>query len=80
MRLKADFIKIDGSIIKNILTDPNAQAVIKAIVFFAKECGIQTIAEFVETEEIYNAVCAYGIDYSQGYYFSKPAPIEETYA
>jgi len=76
MRLKADFIKIDGSIIKNLLTDPNAQAVVKAIVFFAKECSIQTIAEFVENEEIYKAVCDYGIDYSQGYYFSKPAPFE----
>lgn len=76
MRLKADYIKIDGSIIKNIETDPNAQAVVKAIVFFAQECGIKTIAEFVETEEIYKSVCKFGIDYSQGYYFSKPEPME----
>lgn len=77
MRLKADYIKIDGSIIKKLTTDSNAQAVVKAIVFFAQECGMKTIAEFVENEAIYTKVVEYGIDYSQGYYFSQPEPIEE---
>jgi len=72
LKLKADFIKIDGSMIKNIDTDLDAQTVVSTIVDFAKKMKIKTIAEFVENESIYNTVKALGIDYSQGYYFSEP--------
>jgi len=73
VQLEADFIKIDGSIIKKIISDTNAHAVIKAIVLFARETGMKTIAEFVENEAIFEKVKAMGIDYSQGYYFSVPS-------
>ncbi|BCZ44760.1 sensor domain-containing phosphodiesterase [Clostridium gelidum] len=72
MKLDVDYIKIDGSIIKNIHKDKSAEMVTKTIVLFAKELGIETIAEFVSEEEIYNKIKDLNIDYSQGYYFSEP--------
>jgi len=72
MKLKADYIKIDGSMIKNIDVDTDAQMVVSTIVDFAKKMQIKTVAEFVENESILNKVKELGIDYTQGYYFSQP--------
>ncbi|MEA4900453.1 EAL domain-containing protein [Desulfitobacterium sp.] len=72
MKLNVDYIKIDGSIIKNIHRDKSAEVITKTIVAFAKELGIATIAEFVAEEEIYDKITQLNVDYSQGYYFSKP--------
>ena len=76
IKLKADFLKIDGSLIKNLERDENARIVVSTIVEFSKKLGMKTIAEFVENEEIFNIVKEMGIDYSQGYFFSMP--IEST--
>jgi EAL domain-containing protein (putative c-di-GMP-specific phosphodiesterase class I) len=72
MKLKADFIKIDGSLIKNIDTDKNAYAVVETIVTFAKKNSLQTVAEFVSSESIFEKVCQLDIDFSQGFYIDKP--------
>ena len=67
-----DYIKIDGSLIKNIETNKISQSMVDTIVYFCKKQKIKTIAEFVENETIYNIICKLGVDYSQGYYFGKP--------
>ncbi len=72
MQLQADYIKIDGSLIENIDKDQSAQSIIKAIVSFAKEMNIKTIAEYVSSKEIFDKVVELGIDYSQGFYFGIP--------
>jgi diguanylate cyclase (GGDEF)-like protein/PAS domain S-box-containing protein len=72
LKLKADFIKIDGSLIKEIHDKPEAYTVVSVIVSFAKQMGIKTIAEFVEDEKTLQMLENLGIDYSQGYYFSPP--------
>ncbi|MEA3314324.1 MAG: EAL domain-containing protein [Campylobacterota bacterium] len=72
MKLKADYIKIDGSMIKDIDKNKDAQLVVTTIVDFARKMGMKTIGEFIENESIQNKVKELGIDYSQGYYFSKP--------
>lgn len=72
IKLNADFIKIDGSIVKKILTDKNSEIVVKTVIQIAKQIGSKTIAEFVENEAIYEKVKELGVDYSQGYYFSEP--------
>jgi diguanylate cyclase (GGDEF)-like protein/PAS domain S-box-containing protein len=72
IKLKADYIKIDGSLIKNILKDEASQVVVSVIVSFAKQMKIKTIAEFVEDKEILDKLQEMGIDYSQGYHFSPP--------
>lgn len=71
-KLDVDYIKIDGSLIKNINTDQDHLFTVESILFFAQRKGIQTIAEFVEDEEIYDRIRKMGIDYSQGYLFSTP--------
>jgi len=77
IELQVDYIKIDASLIKRLPHDENAYSLIKAIVRFAREVGIKTVAEFVADEEIFKKVCEVGIDYSQGYYFSPPLPLKD---
>ena len=77
VKLQADYIKIDGSIIKNITKNETHRAVVEAIVAFAKKVGMQTIAEFVSTSEIYKACQEEQIDYFQGYLFSEPVALNQ---
>jgi PAS domain S-box-containing protein len=72
--LDADFIKIDGSLIKNIDTDKNAKIITEAIISFSKKLGRKTITEYVHNEKIYQIVKELGADYSQGFYFGAPSP------
>ncbi|MGA1939416.1 EAL domain-containing protein [Arcobacter sp. YIC-310] len=70
-----DFIKIDGSLIKDILISKYNESIVKSIIIFARENNIKTIAEFVSDENISKKVKELGVDFSQGYYFGKPEPI-----
>jgi len=72
--LDPDFLKIDGSLIKNLDTDKHAQIVVETIVDISKKLGIKTVAEFVHSSTILSAVKKLGIDYSQGYFIDKPSP------
>lgn len=67
-----DILKIDGTLVKNIVENKYSKSVIETIVSFAKKQNIVTIAEYVENEEIFNILNDLGVDYSQGYYFGKP--------
>lgn len=70
-RLDIDFIKIDGSIIQNVLDDKKSKLLIGSIAHIAKEIGAKTVAEFVSNEKIFEAVDMLGVDYAQGYYIGK---------
>ena len=70
--LNPDFIKIDGSLIRNLDTDKKSYELVKAIVFFSKELGIKTIAEFVHSKEVFDIAHSLGVDFFQGYYFGAP--------
>ena len=72
LEFEPDILKIDGSLIKNITHDSYSRNVVETIVSFAQKQNIQTIAEFVENEDIFNILNIIGVDYSQGYYFGKP--------
>lgn len=72
IRIQADIIKIDGSLIKDIDTNINKRAIVHSIVSFAKDLGIETVAEYVSSKTIFDVVQTMGIDYSQGFYFGKP--------
>ena len=74
---KPDILKIDGRLIKHINEDNVSYSIVESIVSFAKKEHLQTIAEFVENEEIYNTLCDLGVDYSQGYYFGKPNALQK---
>ncbi|MGA1847176.1 EAL domain-containing protein [Deferribacter abyssi] len=72
LQLNVDYIKIDGSLIKNIHIDNNSELIVSTIVSFAKRLNIKTVAEFVHNEEVYKKVIELGIDYSQGFFIGKP--------
>jgi len=75
LNYQPDILKIDGCLIRDIETSSYSHSVVKSIVTFAKEQNIQTVAEFIENESIFNIVKELGVDFSQGYYFNKPEPI-----
>jgi PAS domain S-box-containing protein/diguanylate cyclase (GGDEF)-like protein len=75
LKLNVDYIKIDGSLIKNIVSHTRNQIVAQTIVTFAQKIGAQTIAEYVSDEAIFNYVSTLGVDYAQGYYIGKPEPL-----
>ncbi|MCH9739394.1 MAG: EAL domain-containing protein [Epsilonproteobacteria bacterium] len=72
LNLDVDYIKIDGSLIKNIDTDEESRIITEAIIAFSKKLGTKTIVEYVHNREVYHEVVALGADYSQGYYIGKP--------
>lgn len=74
LKLKPDYLKIDGSIIKNIDTDKNSEAIVKAIISFAKTLHVKTIAEFIHSKAVYDKCYELGIDEFQGYYLGEPNP------
>lgn len=78
LNLNTDYIKIDGSLIKRIDEEIYSN-LIKSIVLFSKKQNIKLIAEFVSDLKILRYVKNIGIDYSQGYYISKPMRIEELF-
>jgi EAL domain-containing protein (putative c-di-GMP-specific phosphodiesterase class I)/GGDEF domain-containing protein len=71
-----DYLKIDGSLIKNILYDRNSQILVRNIINFSNELGVKVIAEFVENKYIFEYLKDIGIDYFQGYYFHEPESIK----
>jgi diguanylate cyclase (GGDEF)-like protein len=75
--LQVDRVKIDGSFVRDILSDRNSKATVRAIVELAKGMGIETVAEHVESNEIAQQVRRLGVDYAQGYAFGKPEPLTE---
>lgn len=75
--LPADYIKLDGSFIRNLHQDKVDQALVRSIIEVIQTLGRKTVAEFVENEEILQFLAAHGVDYAQGYHISKPMPVEE---
>ncbi|MFA6138904.1 MAG: EAL domain-containing protein [Sulfurimonas sp.] len=72
LKLNIDYIKIDGSLIKNLDTDKNAQIIVETIVDFAKKLNILTIAEFVHSEAISRKVKELQVDRTQGFFLAEP--------
>jgi len=75
--LQVGRVKIDGSFVRDIGSDRNSQATVRAIVELAKGLGIRTVAEYVETEAIAQEMRLLGVDYAQGYGIGKPVPLAE---
>ena len=73
--LSIDYIKIDGSFIQDIKTDPLDRLLVGSIYDVAELLGIQTIAEFVEDDETIKLLREIGVDYAQGYGIARPAPL-----
>jgi EAL domain-containing protein (putative c-di-GMP-specific phosphodiesterase class I) len=76
-QLHLDYVKIDGLFCMGIHENPRKQAIVRSTVEMAKDLGIETVMERVETEEELNTVRDLGVTYAQGYFFSAPVPGRE---
>ncbi|MDH5571638.1 MAG: EAL domain-containing protein [Gammaproteobacteria bacterium] len=74
--MPVDYIKIDGSFVRDICHDQMDRAFIEAIHRIGKMMHISTIAEYVESECILNKLNEIGIDYAQGFFFNEPSDIK----
>ncbi len=70
--LPVDYLKIDGMFVRDILTDEVDHAMVESIHNVGRLMGLQTIAEFVENQDIQDRIATIGIDYVQGYHVGKP--------
>ena len=70
--LPVDFLKIDGSFVKDMLDDPINRAMVEVINHIGHVMGKRTIAEFVETTQIEQALLEIGVDFAQGYVIERP--------
>ncbi|WP_428737744.1 EAL domain-containing protein [Sulfurimonas sp.] len=77
LNLPVDYIKIDSSLISNIDRDISSQIMVETIVTLARKLNIETIAEFVSSEDILEMVKSLRVDYVQGFHIGKPLPIED---
>ena len=77
--LPVDFIKIDGIFVREMLNSKIDRAMVESIVHIARMMGKGTVAEFVESNEILEALREIGVDYAQGYAIGKPSPFESVY-
>lgn len=75
--LPVDIIKIDGQFVKEIAKNPIDREMVRAMHQVGRSMGIETVAEFVENQDILDELANIGIDYAQGYHIGKPLPISE---
>jgi len=73
--LPVDYLKIDGMFIQKMEKDSVSQGIVEGIHHIGKTMGLIVIAEYVETESIFNKVSDLGIDYGQGFHIERPNPL-----
>ncbi|MEL7077998.1 MAG: EAL domain-containing protein [Cyanobacteria bacterium J06582_2] len=75
--LPVDYLKIDGSFIKELNINPASKVMVEAINHIAEGIGLKTVAEFVENESILNSVRNLNVDYAQGFHLGTPGALME---
>ena len=74
--IPVDYLKIDGSFVKDIVDDPVSRAIVDSINRVGIAMNLQTIAEYVENDAVLEVIREIGVHYGQGYGLGRPAPIE----
>lgn len=75
--LPVDYLKIDGTFVRDIASDPIDLAIVQSIHDVGRVMNKLTIAEFVESEAVMNHLREIGVDYAQGYWTGRPVPIDQ---
>ena len=75
--LPVDYLKIDIEFVRDLVSDKTDRHVVHAMVGVARDFGMKTVAEGVEDQETLELLGAIGVDYAQGYWIGRPAPIDE---
>lgn len=76
-RMPLDNIKIDRSFVRDMMKDDKALAIVKSLIYLAQSLKMQVIAEGIEKEEEKHLLKALGVDFGQGFLFSKAIPLDE---
>jgi len=71
-RLPIDILKIDKSFVSGMMVDPDAVAIVRAVLSLAEALGMSTTAEGIETVELATTLATLGCASGQGFYFAKP--------
>lgn len=77
--LHIDYLKIDGSFVRDLSNDPVDHAMVESINQIGHIMGVQTIAEFVESEDVLEKLISLGVDHVQGYQLGKPRPMWQSF-
>ena len=75
-KIPVDYLKIDGSFVLNLLTDPIDRSIVEACNGISHAAGLVTIAEFVENQETADALKEIGVDFAQGFGIERPGPLK----
>ena len=78
--LPVDVVKIDGSFVRDMLTDDVDNTIVGVINTLGQIMGKQTVAEYVESDEILEALRMIGVDHAQGFAISRPSPLSSLLA
>jgi diguanylate cyclase (GGDEF)-like protein len=78
--LPVDFLKIDGTFVRDMANDEMDCAIVDAINRIAHILGMQTVAEIVEDQATLDRLRLLGVDYAQGYYIARPEPLQTAFA
>ena len=73
--LPVDIIKIDGSFVRDLTTDPMSMAIVRAVTEIGHQRGMLVVAEWVSSDEIMHALVEIGVDYAQGFGLHMPEPV-----
>jgi EAL domain-containing protein (putative c-di-GMP-specific phosphodiesterase class I) len=75
--LPVHYLKIDGQFVQNVAEDPIDRSLVEAIVQVGRAMGIETVAERVERQEVFDVLEEIGVSYVQGFLLGRPAPMSE---
>jgi len=75
--LRVDIIKIDGRFVRNIVDNPRDRALVQGMTTIAATYGAQTVAEYVENAAIEQVLYTLGVNWAQGMYIGRPAPLAD---
>jgi EAL domain-containing protein (putative c-di-GMP-specific phosphodiesterase class I) len=75
--LSVNYLKIDGSFVRDSITNTRSESMIKAIAQLAKVMCIETVAEYVETDPLRARMADLGVDYGQGFAMGRHQPLEQ---
>jgi len=75
--LEVDYLKIDGQFVREMTSNKVDFEMVRSMNAVGAALGIQTIAEFVENQEIMDALASINVDFAQGYHIGKPSPLAD---
>lgn len=75
--LPVSVLKIDGAFVRDSGNNPRTESMVRAIAQLARTMGMETVAEYVETDELRTRMAGLGVDYGQGFAIGRPVPIDQ---